>query len=451
MIAGLDDERMKPDGDTTLVIGSLEIARRTCAVLRARGQRVIHLLQPTDTDIRAALSAGVTAVAVLVRGDVTALRYALFVEHLLPEVALVVTLFDRTVAGQLVRAVPNCRVTSPADIAVPSIIGACLGDVLAVDQDANGPFVLTRAPGGVTRTPWRPRHSRLGLLRNALASQARPHDTTSTILLAGLAGLLLVLGTDWLIAMTALHHSPGRALYAAARIVATVGPADADADAPAWYLAFATAAMLLTIGTTALFTAGVVNRLRSPRSVSLIGRRTLPTRDHVVVVGLGQVGLRLCTHLRRLRIPVVAVERNPRATNLRLARKANVPVLIAHADDRNILRTLSLHRARALAAMGADELDNVAVAITALSVAPDLRIVLRAGENEVIAETRSLFHIGEVRDVTALTTAAVTLSITGQPWQTVYASDHDLLAYPALDSASAAPVRCECDGTPVLK
>ncbi|MFI5717782.1 NAD-binding protein [Nocardia sp. NPDC051750] len=335
---------------------------------------------------------------------------------------------------------------------MPSIIGACVGDdVLAVDLDANGPFVLTRAPGGVTRTPWRPIHSRLGSLRNALASQARPHDTTSTILLAGLAGLLLALGTDWLIAMTALHHSPGQALYAAARIVATVGPADADADAPAWYLAFATATMLLTIGTTALFTAGVVNRLRPPRSVSLIGRRTLPTRDHVVVVGLGQVGLRLCTNLRRLRIPVVAVERNPRATNLRLAREANVPVLIAHADDRNILRTLSLHRARALAAMGADELDNVAVAITALSVAPDLRIVLRAGENEVIAETRSLFHIGEVRDVTALTTAAVTLSITGQPWQTVYASDHDLLAYPALDSACAALVRCECDGTPVSK
>ena len=73
--------------------------------------------------------------AILVRGDVIALRYALLVEHLLPEVRLVVTLFDRTVAEQLVRVIPNCQGTSPANVAVPSIIGACLGpDVLAVER-----------------------------------------------------------------------------------------------------------------------------------------------------------------------------------------------------------------------------------------------------------------------------------------------------------------------------
>jgi hypothetical protein len=77
--------------------------------------------------MHAALTSEVGAVAILVRGDVTALRYALLVEHLLPEVRLVVTLFDQTVAEQLVRVVPNCQVISPANVAVPSIIGACVG------------------------------------------------------------------------------------------------------------------------------------------------------------------------------------------------------------------------------------------------------------------------------------------------------------------------------------
>src|SRR5665811_1989890 len=92
--------------------------------------------------------------------------------------------------------------------------------------------------------------------------------------------------------------------------------------------------MLLTIVFTAVFTAGVINRLLSSRSIAIIGSRTVPTRDHVVVIGLGQVGLWLCIELRRLGISVVAVERDPRAVNLRLARAAKVPVLIAHAEDR---------------------------------------------------------------------------------------------------------------------
>ena len=62
--------------------------------------------------------------------------------------------------------------------------------------------------------------------------------------------------------------------------------------------------------------------------------------------------------------------------------------------------------------MSAQDLDNIKVAITALAVAPQIRLVLRAGDDDVIAETRSLFRIGQVRDVSALTSDAVTCIIT---------------------------------------
>ncbi|MGZ6833816.1 MAG: portal protein, partial [Mycobacteriaceae bacterium] len=125
------------------MIGDIEVARRTCSELVAHGFAVTHLLHPTDSEMRVALTQAVSAVAVLVRGDVIALRYALLVEHLLPEVRLVVTLFDRTVAEQLGRVVPNCQVTSPANVAVPSIIGACVGpDVLAVSSQAAEPTMV---------------------------------------------------------------------------------------------------------------------------------------------------------------------------------------------------------------------------------------------------------------------------------------------------------------------
>jgi len=220
---------------------------------------------------------------------------------------------------------------------------------------------------------------------------------------------------------------------------------------------FASVAMLLTIVFTAVFTAGVINRLLSSRSIGIIGARTVPTRDHVVVIGMGQVGLRLCIELRNLGISVVAVERDPQAVNLPLARAAKVPVLIAHGEDRGVLSKLSLHRARALAAMGAEDLDNIEVAIAALAVAPDLRVVLRAGDDDVITETRSLFRIGEVRDVSALTAFAVTLGLVGKTPRVVYARGHQLGAVPFAVPGAGTTLdaelhisrpRCDCSATP---
>lgn len=163
-----------------------------------------------------------------------------------------------------------------------------------------------------------------------------------------------------------------------------------------------------------MFTAGIVERSLSVRGAGIIGARTIPRSGHVVVVGLGQVGLRLCLAVRRLGIPVVAVERDPQAANLRLAKAARIPVLIAHAEDRSVLDRLRLPKARALAAMGADELDNLEVAIAALATAPALRVVLRAGDNDVITETRSLFRIGAVCDISAMTALSVADAAIGE-------------------------------------
>lgn len=365
----------------TIVIGGLDAARRAAEALADGDRSVLHLSEPTEEDLRNALVEKAEAVAIVVRGDVVALRYALLVEHLQPGVRLVVTIFDRTVADQLIRVIPNCQVTSPADTAVPTIIAACLGAEV-------------------------PRRSRLARLTHGLAGQGRAHDGASRILLVGMTGLLTALAAEWILAATVLHRNGAEALYTAARLVSTVGLAD-EGHAPAWYLVVSGLGMMFTIWFAALFTAGVVERSLSERSAGIVGTRTLPTRGHVIVVGLGQVGLRLCLALRDLGVPVVAVERNPQAGNLRLAKAAKIPVLIAHAEDRAVLDRLRLHRARALAAMGADELDNVEVAIAALATSPGLKVVLRAGDNDVISETRSLFPIGAVCDISALTAVAV--------------------------------------------
>jgi len=118
-----------------------------------------------------------------------------------------------------------------------------------------------------------------------------------------------------------------------------------------------------------------------------------------VVVGLGQVGLRLCLLLRELGVPTVAVESDPDRYNVARAKNYGLPVVIGRGGSHFLLRRLSLHRARALAAVTSHEIENISVAVAALGMQDSLRTILRAGRGEVVNETRSLFRIGVVRDV----------------------------------------------------
>lgn len=427
-----------------VVIGS-ETARRVCGSLRSAGHVVRHLAQPTDDELRKALTPEVAGVAILLDADAESLRYALAVEHIRPGIKLVVTVFDRTVAEQLVRVVPNCQVTSPADVAAPVLLAACLQpDLLALSPTPSGHVGARWQDDTVRLESYRPpRALRYQALLGKIRGQLRPHDGSSRIMLTGLAGLLLVLLADWLWTMTFHHRPPVEALFEAVRTVSAVGPAAAHGSDT--YLLFASLAMLITIVFTAVFTAGMVDRLLGPRSIGVVGSRALPRAGHVVVVGLGQVGLRLCTRLQDLGIGVIAVERDPAAPHLRLARALGVPVVIGDATDKFVLRRLSLPTAQAMAAVASDDLDNIAVSVAVRAVAPDVRVVIRAGDHEAIAETQSLFSIGIVHDLGSLSAAYTTASLTGLRPRGVLAHDRRHLVESASGTFVQWPHAVRCD------
>lgn len=419
-----------------VVIGSTTLARRVCASLGESGHPVDHLAAPDDQDLRRALAARPAGVAVLVGDDLSALRYALAVRHVCDTVRIVVTVFDRTVAQELSSLLRHCVTVSPADLLAPTLAGLCVDpDALAVRADGHGPVAVRREGGRLVETAWRAtaaarRRAVLGRLRG----QLQPHDADARLLLIGLLGIVTVLALDWLWLVTAFHTPASTAFLEAARVIAGVGPASPHPGHPG-YEVVSGAAMLVTVGFTALLTAGIVDRLFGPRLVGVLGPRVLPRAGHVIVVGLGQVGLRLCQTLRQLGVPVIGVEREPAAPNLRLARSMGIPVVLAHGEDRAVLARLGLGRACALAAVGSQELDNIAVAVAAHGVAPDVRVVLRAGEDEAIAETRSLLPLGLTRDINRTSAAYVTAHLTAPlqgaaPRHVVAAADCDYVDLP---------------------
>lgn len=384
-----------------LLLGPGELPDATQRALHAAAAWVTRLVHPSDAEIREALSEQVDSVIVCSRDDAVALRLALVVEHIRPGVPLVVTVHSRIVTSQLERAVSNIRVTSMAEIVAPTLAAPCLDDRL---------LWVRRTPEGLSGV--RADHARLRLveikaadrhrgqqLLASLGSLVRPFEPSARILTAGLFGFLLILVLDTVVTILLFGRSPLDSFYAATKAIVTVGPDQAIDRGPGWIKVFSAVSMLTAVAFTALFTAGLVERLLDRRLTTVVGPRAVPRQGHVVVVGLGQVGLRLCRLLRELGIPVLAIENDPDRYNVARAKNYGLPVVIGQASSHFLLQRLSLHRARALAAVTSREIENISVAVTALGMHDNLRTILRAGRGDVVNETRSLFRIGVVRDV----------------------------------------------------
>ena len=406
-----------------VLLGSGDLSEEVRQALDALEAEVIRLPEPTDREV-ARMIDGVDRVVIVSPDDAFVVRMALMVRYADADVPMLVTAFDETTASQLER-LGSTEVTSMADIVAPSLAGPCLGDDLAavrIGDDGHAVGLRTTGDGVEEIEIEVPRRRRA---RAALRALLRPYDKSAALLLVGASGLAACLAVETIGAMIVLGQGFVDAFYGAAKTLVTVDPNDEVADGPAAFKLFISATMLTALLFEALFTAGIVNRLIDRRLTGIVGRNAVPRRDHVVVVGMGQVGLRLCLLLRRCGIGVVAVDDREEGENVGTAKELGLPVVVGRGADPSLLQRLSLDRAVALAAVTQDDLQNVAIAMAARSINDDLRIVLRAGDGQLANETRSLFRLGLVRDVHRIAAALLAAKATGTSAASVICHEDD--------------------------
>lgn len=125
---------------------------------------------------------------------------------------------------------------------------------------------------------------------------------------------------------------------------------------PAWLRSLLWGAYLLApVITTSAVVEGALRVLRPE------GFRRLALRDHVVVVGLGRLGVMFLEALR-LRYPdthVLVVERDPLPANTELVRTLGGVVVVGDARDELTIEQMQLSRARAVVMLTNDDLLNL--------------------------------------------------------------------------------------------
>ena len=99
--------------------------------------------------------------------------------------------------------------------------------------------------------------------------------------------------------------------------------------------------------------------------------------NHMVVAGLGNVGIRVVQLLRKYGEQVVVIERNSDSTFLPDLESLEVPVLIGDVRNTQLLEKANIKSAKTFLALTDNDLANLESSLTVRELCPAIRIVLR--------------------------------------------------------------------------
>jgi Trk K+ transport system NAD-binding subunit len=180
------------------------------------------------------------------------------------------------------------------------------------------------------------------------------------------AGILLATS------MIVLHYNYQRprmswidALYFTVETITTTGYGDFSfSHQVVWLRLFAAMLMFGGATTIALLVAFIADVLLSQRFVIAAARpRVRHLRNHIIVVGLSELGIRVVTDLVNTGHDVAVIERDEENRFLSMARELDVPVIFGDATLLQTLESARVDRARAVAVVTRDDMINIETGI----------------------------------------------------------------------------------------
>ena len=422
-------------------------------LLRDRGGRIVEAAHVDRDVFELAGLADADALALVRQDDIGNLDAALQAQEVNPRLRLVIRMFNLRLGQSVRRNFADARVLSDAQMAAPAFVSEALGEVAPVhvrvarrtlfvarrsevraedvicglavttDQPSAGEPVLLPADqsaatlglavatgepvstgvgreDGPDTAPVR-RRRRWRWLRNPWRAYrglvGRRLWTTAMIMLG-----LLAVGT------AIIAHYRQTSWWDAAYVTLLSELVGAEPDLEAhWPEKVVTVLVsLVSIALIPVITAAVVEAVVNAKLNIALGRLREPLSDHVVLVGLGNVGTRVMHAFVDLGVPVVAIDRNENARGAQSARDRGVPFIVGDASRITTLRAASVSTSRALVVASTDDQANLEAALEGRELKPDLRVVLRLFDGAFADRVQRAFGITASRSVSFLAAPA---------------------------------------------
>ncbi len=148
-------------------------------------------------------------------------------------------------------------------------------------------------------------------------------------------------------------------------------------------------------------------RARADREWTLVIAESL--RNHVIVCGAGRVGYRVTTELKRLGKEVVVIEKNADAPFAQVLRDEGTAVLVDDVRGPGALERTNVRHADAVVCATDDDLANLNIALDARKLKPDVRVVIRLFDDDLVERVRDNFE-AEAHSTSALAAPALALA-----------------------------------------
>jgi Trk K+ transport system NAD-binding subunit len=153
--------------------------------------------------------------------------------------------------------------------------------------------------------------------------------------------------------------------------------------------------------------AMLTNLLVSRRIAQSLGRQAATKMaGHVIVIGLGSVGMRVLEALLSAGHSVVVLERDENNRYLADARALGVPVVLGDSTQTSSLAAVNLGRARAVAVLTSSDLANIETGLAVNDLIGERRsrvpVVLRVFDRDLAQSIERSFGFHHVRSTAAL-------------------------------------------------
>ncbi len=118
--------------------------------------------------------------------------------------------------------------------------------------------------------------------------------------------------------------------------------------------------------------------------------------DHVIIIGLGHVGLRVARNLMRLNVPVIAINQQPPDYAKAAMEELNIPIILGDGRNPEILKAASIHTARGIVLCTSSDHINMQLATIVREYNERMNIVIRMWDDIFTPKMKQALNIAGV-------------------------------------------------------
>lgn len=229
-------------------------------------------------------------------------------------------------------------------------------------------------------------------------------------------------------------------------------PADLN-DIPWWMQIFGLILSLAGTAFVGVIYALLTETLLSSKFQLIRARPPIPTRDHIVIVGLGRVGQEVAEQLLAMKQAIVGITLNP---DFDPSRSPKMPLL--SGDLGSSLANANLERAKSVAIVTDDEILNLEIALMTRKLNPDSFLVIRTAGDTLSQQVTRLLPRSHVLGTGSVAAEAFAGAAFGENilhlfrlgQQTVLVTEYEIEAGDTLNGSSIADAAYGYRVVPIL-